>query len=465
MFTDHKSCMMKFLTLVLIQALPLVGFSQDVKFEVKFSEPLAVFEFIKSLSPTAPDNSYKKLFTQSSFNSKKYTDLLAQADSLHLEYGYEFNEYPIDQKVGGYSESLLKRNLILSTDVHDFKLRSLGIVPFANLIRLCYLMEEFTPVYRQVIYEPGKMHFEGQLAGFSELLNKTNMQFYFSQALHFYNSAWDRSIPFIFCFYPLPNSKRFSATAISNVSISAVPDTLDGYGGLLSVMLHEISHILYDEKSLQLWKDIDRWFNSSPSKSSRYAYSLFNEAMATSVANGYLATQLNGKENPGGWYGVKYISLMAKQAYPMVKEYITGKRSMDEEFIRRYIQLFDDNFSGWLTDMDYLMRGRYVLSQNPADFSHINRTYRTGGEQKTEISLQSIREMKKHPTTKVIIVNSDNKGLLKLIKDNFDELQAWKPNPQADFTYTAFLHDKTYLIILNNVKGTSEEKLKTIVVR
>ncbi|HYF29490.1 MAG TPA: hypothetical protein VD993_00075 [Chitinophagaceae bacterium] len=456
--------MANLIRLLLILLISVKAFSQDIQFETKFSKSLAVYQFLSSLSSRAPDNPYKKLFNLSSFNTKKYSDLIHEFELLKLNFEYEFDAYPIDQKIGGYSESFLKRNLGLSNDLQEFKLRSLGLVPNADLLKLCDLLMAFTPVYETVIYQPSKQHFQQQLNGITNLIKSTNLNNHFTIASKFFNSSWDPSIPFVFCFYPLPNSRRFTATAVNDVSISAIPDTLDSYNGLLSVMLHEMSHILFDEKPLETWKQIDEWFTSNPSRVSRYAYNLFNEVLATAVANGYLYAQLNGKENPGGWYGVKYINLMAKQVYPVVKEYLANQKSIDQNFVNSYISLFEQHFSGWLIEMDHLMMGRRVLSENAADFSSINRKFRSASQNGNEISTAAIVEMKKHPTTKMIIVNKNNAEKLELIKNNFNELKDWQFDPKRDFVYSAFLQDKTWLIVLNNVNGTIEEKLQNAVI-
>src|SRR6476660_7056186 len=261
--------------------------SQEIKIETKFSEPFAVFQFLNSLSVKTPDNVFKKLFRNSDFNSPTYTNLVARFDSLNLDYSYEFGDYPAGQKMGIDVPFFLKRNLILSDNVQDFKLRSMGLVPNEALIELTVLIKQFTPVYDAVIYQPAKLKFGEQLKGISDLVKSSNLNYYFFQALQFYHSSWDFSVPFIFCFYPLPYSKGFPATAVSNVAINAIADSLDTYNGLLSVMMHEISHVLYDERSKALWNETDKWFVSDSSRTSRYAYSLFNEAMATAVGNGY----------------------------------------------------------------------------------------------------------------------------------------------------------------------------------
>src|SRR5436190_8324928 len=190
------------------------AFSQEVKFETKFSEPFAVYQFLNSLSAKSPDNVYKRLFNRSNFATKTYTDLIAQFDSLNIDYSYDFTDYPAGQKVGIDVPNLLRRSLILCDSIQDFKIRSMGLLPNEKLARLIDLIEQFTPVYKTVIYDPCKSKFEVQLHGVSDLIKSSNINYYFTEALQFYNSSWDLSIPFIFCFYSLFNSIGFTATAV-----------------------------------------------------------------------------------------------------------------------------------------------------------------------------------------------------------------------------------------------------------
>lgn len=442
--------------------------SQNVQFETRFSRPFAVFQFFSSLSAKSPDNVYKTLFNRSGFAAKPYIDLVAQFDSLNIDYSYDFSDYPPGQKVGIDVPNLLRRNLILCDSLQDFKLRSMGLLPNEKLLRLIDLIKQFTPVYEAVVYGPAKAKFDEQLQGISDLIKKTDIQYYFTKALRFYNSSWDASIPFVFGFYPLPNSRGFTATAVSNVAISAIADSLDNYKALLSVMLHEVSHVLYDERSLSLWNQMEAWFDSNSLRESRYANSLFNETMATAVANGYLAAQLNGKEDTTRrWYGVKYISMMAKTAYPLVREYIEANRPMDSAFVSRYIQLYKDHFSAWLYDLSYLMRGRLLLSENATDFDLVRRLYQPapGDADEKEISEAAMKKLTINHGTKLIVINSNNKEKLELIKHSLNELKGWYYNANKDFAYTKFLNDKTWLIVLNNINSTTEEKLKTLVVK
>jgi len=158
---------------------------------------------------------------------------------------------------------------------------------------------------------------------------------------------------------------------------------------------------------------------------------------------------------------------MAKTAYPLVKEYITIRKPMDRDFVNRYIQLFEEHFSSWLYDPQYLMRSRLLLSENAADFEIMRHLYEPapGDEDRKKISEPVLKEMTGNHGTKVIVVNSDNNHKLQLIKNNFNELNDWRYDAKKDFVNLFFLKDKTWLIVLNNVKGTTEEKLKKLVIK
>jgi hypothetical protein len=438
---------------------------QELKFQVKFSEPLAVFNFVNNLSSNVPDNSFKRLFNSSKFNQEKYQRIIAEFDKLNTDYTYEFTEYSDTDKNTGSTGYLLKKNLVNSQTINDFKLSSLGIIPNDNLFKLASILTEFTPVYQELVYQPNKEKFEKQLADLKNLIASTDMTAYFNVGIKFYNSSWDNSIPFNFIVYPLPNSRGFTATVFSNNAQSAIPTSLTNYNALLSVMFHEIFHVLHDEQSLALKKDIAQWIKSNPSKSSHYATGLLlHESLATALGNGYVSGKLNGKLNEGNWYNWKYINLMAKKIYPLVTDYIEKQKPIDKAFIDNYIKIFDDNFSDWLLDLDHIMSGRYVLTDNSEDFKIINRKfpYLSMVEQKEGVSESSIEKMAKRPITKVVFISKDNKRKLELVKKAFTELKDWKPNAKTDFTYAVLLNDRTYLIVINSVKKTTEEQIESL---
>lgn len=444
--------------------LTTLAFAQKATFNIKYSEQLAVFVFLQELSENYPENAFKTEFQQSKYNIEKYKSIISKFEQLKLDYSYRFEEFPFGSKKTMQTEDILKKNLIETQNLKDFKLRSIGFIPNKTLNDLAESISEFTPIYNELIYNPNKEKFEKQLTEITKYANEHDIENYFQTGLLFYNSSWDNSIPFNIAFYPLPNSKGFTAQAICNNFISAVQTDLNSYQDLFSVMLHETYHIIYDEQSLVVKKEIDSYFKENKSKCSNYAYQLMNEALATALGNGYVYGKLNGKTDTGDWYNKKYINLMAKQIYPLVVGYIDQKKPMDKSFIDHYIRLYEENFPNWINELDNIMTYRYVLSENEKDNTTVRQLfrYRSRSEFEDQITESSIEKMQRTPLTKIIIVSKNNAEKLKLIKNKFAELNKFKFNPDKEFAEKILLNDKSQLILINQKKSTIETLFKLI---
>ena len=150
----------------------------------------------------------------------------------------------------------------------------------------------------------------------------------------------------------------------------------------------------------------------------------------------------------------------------MVKKYIEDRRPIDREFVDHYIGLFD-NFSGWLTDVGFVFRGRLLVTDAVADVSLVHRLFPAapGNEDYKEISAAVMPKIQASLGTKVIIINSGNHEKLALIRNAFKELAGWQPDGGIDFVKSFFLNDGTWLIVFNNVHGTTADKFKTLVLK
>lgn len=427
---------------------------------------MAVFQFLDNLSANAPPNVFKTIFNGSKYNVDKYKQLITQYDELNIDYSYEYTSYPYAQKIGGSTESLLKRNLVNSGSINEFKLASLGIIPNTDLFKLCDLLTAFDPVYQELVYQPNKEKFNQQLNAISQFAASGKLGRFFNTGLTFYHSSWDEQIPFTIVLYPLAGTLHFNATAFYNNAVVAVPVDLQDNNKLLSVMIHEIFHILYDEESIDFKKRMEAAFIKNPSSGSRYAYLLLNEALATSLGNGYVYGQLKGVEDTAAWYRRTYTNQMAKKIYPLLKTYINTGKPLDENFINRYIQLFDQDFVEWLKKKDFIIADRYVIADNADNFNDVDQAYpyRSMSAYDPEITINSIQKMKLAPITKMVIISKNNNAELALLKQQFNELKTWQPNSATDFSYTVFLTDKTYLIVLNNVKNNTAQQLESLAI-
>ncbi|MEN2489676.1 hypothetical protein AAYQ05_17870 [Flavobacterium sp. B11] len=444
--------------------LTLQTFGQNASFKIKYSEQLAVFVFLENLSEYYPDNVFKTEFQNSKYNSEKYKNIISKFDQLSISYSFRFEDFLYGSKKTMQTQDILKKNLIETDNLTDFKIRSAGMIPNKTLSDLGECISEFIPIYNDLIYNPNKEKFEKQLDEIKKYSNDHEIENYFKTGLVFYNSSWDNSIPFVAAFYPLPNSKGFTASAFCNNFVSAIQTDLKLHKDLFSVMMHETYHIIYDEQSLEVKTEIDTYFKENKSKCSNYAYQLLNEVLATVLGNGYVYEKLDGKVDVGEWYNNKYINLMAKQIYPLTIEYIEQKKPIDKNFIDQYVHLYETNFPNWINELDNIMTYRYVITENEKDFKTINKIfrYRSRTEYEDQISESSIEKMKQTPLTKMVIISKDSKEKIKLLKSKFTELKNWKANPDKEFVEKILLDNKSQLIIVNQKKTELETLIKSI---
>ena len=433
-----------------------------VRLEVRFSKPLAVFHYLRQLAATARANPYKTQFAASPYATPENLALLSSLDSIKTDYEYSYPEYP-DGKIEGSTIYILKRNLVLASSVADFRTRSIVVIPSADLNRIVAALEAFSPVYDSLVYEPGRANFERQLREIEAVLTEKHAADLFDNIRGFFRASWDPSIPFIFAFFPRPAGGGFSATAYGNVSESELPADMKNYSVMLSLMMHEAAHILLDEQKRTAAWEMQKWYADNPALTSLYARGLMQESWSTAVGNGFIQERLTGTLNPGSWYGEKHISEMAKQLLPLMKPYLEQRRPMDRALIDAYVNVFERDFRGWLSEWDFLMMGRAVISERQADFDLLDRRfpYRNVQKYMRDFSDASIRDLKATPASKLIVISHNHSATLDRVRKVFPELADWRPDPKKDFAYATMTADKKRLIVVNLVTGNLEGLLST----
>ncbi len=141
-----------------------LGFGQTTKFNIKYSEQLAVFVFMQNITDNYGENVFKTEFQKSKFNTDHYKDIISRFDKLSIEYSYFFEEFPYGTKNPMQTRDMLQKNLIETTNLNDFKLRSIGFLPNKTLTDLTEMILTFTPIYNELIYNPNKVQFDRQTA-------------------------------------------------------------------------------------------------------------------------------------------------------------------------------------------------------------------------------------------------------------------------------------------------------------
>lgn len=436
---------------------------QTFNANIKYSKLSATYNFIQKLSDYYPNNEYKKLFNNSAYNTPENKRLIAQLDTLNLNESLSFQGYPYGQKQPFQTLSFIEKNLINSNTLDDFISRTFGIIPNDQFFAFATILSSFEPIYQELIYLPNKTGFDKKVEELSQFIETVRLNHYFEVGLGFYGTEWDKSIPIDIVIIPTIEDRGFTATAFLNNAISEVPLGFKQNDILFCVLMHEIFHLLYDGQSLKLKQEIESWVRENPSKNSQYAYLLLDEALATALGNGYVYEGFNKTTDKEDWYNVKYINLMAQKIYPLVKDYINNKKTIDQHFIDQYIKMYDNNFSDWPNELDHILTYRYILSDNRDDYNYFRKKYRYSSKNifQTEICQTNLESLKTAPITKVIIVSDNHRIKLELIRNTFPELKKWTYDFENEFIYTKSLNDKTKIIVINNTKGNFEKLFDT----
>ncbi|WP_118974822.1 hypothetical protein [Taibaiella koreensis] len=426
---------------------------------IHFSNLLATYDFVQQLSADRPDNRYKQLFAGSAYNRSPYRELIQQMDTIRLYESYAYQDYPTGQKIPGITTAFIERNLIHATSLTGFKQQSFGIVPNEELFGLCRILSAFLPVYDSLIYQPNRKAFEEKLNALSAFVGKANLAHFFETGLRFYHTEWDQDISFDIAVIPSVNEEGFSARAFLNNAVSEVPLNFDNNEVLFSVLLHEIYHILYDGQSLRLKQDMAAWFGENRSMGSQYASLLLNEALATALGNGYVYEQLNGAADTTDWYNVRYINLMARRLYPVLKSYIAEHKAIDQDFVDQYVALYD---TSWTRELDHLFKNRYVMADSKEVLQYFIQQYPHASmyESVTPVNADNLSRMQQTPITKIVVVSSDRIAKLQAVHKAFPELKQWQYDARKDFVYTTMLKDKTRLFVINCVRETAGSLLE-----
>lgn len=318
-------------------------------FIVKESEVYSLFNFMQTASKMQGTSStYQKYIDSKLGSDQDFKKLIQDFKSIDYNVGIVRQDYPQSRKNRRSYLDLLIPNAVKSKDVDDFNERITGILPVSEQLKIYKTLRSALPYFKQNVWNYNESKIKKQV----EELKKYNdlSSDLFIKFNRFYKSSWDTEIPFYVALYPIPG-KSGTTTAVPHgnaLCVGSLAESSDVKGSL-GVTLHEMCHILYNEQSIEVQTELEKYFKESKSKHAKLAYSYFNEAMATALGNGYAYKAVNnGVLDQENWYNNPTVNLFAKAIYPLTEQSLNENKSIDKGFIDQVIAKFAETFPDYI---------------------------------------------------------------------------------------------------------------------
>ena len=131
--------------------------------------------------------------------------------------------------------------------------------------------------------------------------------------------------------------------------------------GHYGVVIHEIAHYCQDH-SIPLEKAFVHMKESSKVHGGMLRQSVFNEALATAIGNGYAENRAGIKWSKR-WYENAVYDKYAKALYDKTKEYLIKNRELDESFANHSLRVFKKLFPNIHKKTDKVFRSVFLATQ------------------------------------------------------------------------------------------------------
>lgn len=314
-------------------------------FIFKESEIYSLFNFMETAAKKQGTSSnYRKYIESKLSDDKDFQKLANDFKSLNFNEGIVRQDYPQGRNYRKSYLTLLIVQSLKSKDLNDFNERITGLLPVNEQMKMFNILKNAQPYFRKYVWNDGELKIKKQVAALEKYQDLSSEMFL--RFNKFYKSSWNQQIPFYVTLYPIPgkSGSTVSTPHGNALCIGTLTDTND-IEGTLSVTMHEMCHILYQEQDREVQLEQEKYFNENPSKYSKLAYSYFNEAVATALGNGYAWKVLKkGVLDKGDWYNNPTINLFAKAIYPITEKYLEENKAIDKAFIDYSIKVFGETF-------------------------------------------------------------------------------------------------------------------------
>ena len=287
-----------------------------------------------------------EIFQGSEFNNAEAGELLQDFSQLNLGYSYELASQSKYRHKAIQIRDLLVMSGARSKNIDDFSERTFGLLPNKDHKQLIDALKYFEKAYSVLIWNPSQAFLKKNLVDITKRAAQLDMATKFQQVSNLYEAEWNYAIPFEIYISPIPKTSGHKmATPQGNVLSMLILDGQD-LESQLSIIFHELVHILYDNQSPDLQLSLENWFMQSASSYKAKAYQIFDEAMATAIGNGWFFKYVIGKLDDQDWYYTPYVNQQAKSIYKLVENKLSTAGKLDAKFVEQFINQYQANFPG-----------------------------------------------------------------------------------------------------------------------
>lgn len=405
--------------------------SQDMVSFTK-SKPFAVLTFMRAAAREAHVSSTLTAYIHAGISpsdSARFFNIVRNFRRIQLGASFTNPDYPVARQRPKSVEELVNIAAIQSGSSEIFLKRIVGILPNEEWQVLKQCMTDIEPFYNELM-SPHDKALTSQLRSLQKYSKQTNT--IFNTLKRFYGSTWSTEIPFTVSLYAIPGSAgNTTASPYTNsLALAVLTEEVD-HEMRMGVAIHEICHMLYKEQPLNKQWDFDSVFVKSRSRYARYAYSYFDEALATACGNGWAYKQLHGAVDTGEWYADKHINGFAKAIFPMVESYLTEGKEIDTSFAKKAIDVFAKTFPQAPYEFENLLNTVNIFTDAAAHseyseiFADVSRSFRlTSANGSYPISdPQTLQQITSADGTLLFIVHTDHAANYKKLTELFSQFK------------------------------------------
>lgn len=436
--------------------------SASPRVSLKISKPFALLTFMRAGANDPHVSTTLAKYVRGHVpkrDSVRFYKAVYQFEMLELENSMVFSEYPEARQKPRSLAGMLNNAAIKANTTEEFLAAIVGIIPNERWMQLKASLQVAEQLYDQIM-TPHDADLRKQQQALEQYAEATDG--IFTKLKRFYGSTWSNDMPFTISLFAIPGAKGNSTAApYSNTLALGVLTGEKEHEMRMGVAIHEICHVLYEEQPLTLQWALDSVFRKNKSIYAPYAYAYFDEALATACGNGWAYRRLVGRDDTGDWYNDEYINGFAKAIYPLVRSYISDGKTIDKNFVKKAIVLFEKTFPKAPYAYASLFNSLhfYTDAKDHTEYEVIYKTLArrfritssSGSYPVTD--KMSVEQISSSAGPQLVVIHTNHSVNWSMLRKQFPEIAALNP---ADDGIISFIDSKKRPVTVVNVHSISQ---------